>query len=79
MKKRSFLQALAVGAREVRRMGAQARAAAHALTKLSSEEKNAILLAMADALEARETGILAANALDLAAADEAGLNAAMKD
>ncbi len=41
-------------AREVLRMGRQARAAAHALTKLSTEEKNAILLAMADALVARE-------------------------
>lgn len=66
-------------AREVRRMGEQARAAAHALTKLSTSEKNAILLAMADALVARETEILAANALDLAAAAEAGLSAAMQD
>lgn len=66
-------------AREVLRMGRQARAAAHALTKLSTEEKNAILLAMADALVACEPEILAANALDLAAAAEAGLSAAMQD
>lgn len=66
-------------AREVLRMGRQARAAAHALTKLSTEEKNAILLAMAGALVAREAEILAANALDLAAAAEAGLSAAMQD
>jgi glutamate-5-semialdehyde dehydrogenase len=66
-------------AREVRRMGQRARAAAHALTKLSTEEKNTILLAMADALVAREPEILAANALDLAAAAEAGLSAAMQD
>jgi glutamate-5-semialdehyde dehydrogenase len=66
-------------AREVLRMGQQARAAAHALTKLSTEEKNAILLAMADALVSREPEILAANALDLAAAAEAGLSAAMQD
>jgi glutamate-5-semialdehyde dehydrogenase len=65
--------------REVRRMGEQARAAAHALTKLSTAEKNAILLAMADALVAREPEILAANTLDLAAATEAGLSAAMQD
>lgn len=65
--------------REVRRMGEQARTAAHALTKLSTAEKNTILLAMADALVAREPEILAANALDLAAADEAGLSAAMQD
>jgi glutamate-5-semialdehyde dehydrogenase len=66
-------------AREVLSMGRQARAAAHALTKLSTEEKNAILLAMADALLAREAEILAANALDLAAAAEAGLSSAMQD
>ena len=60
-------------------MGEQARAASHALTKLSTAEKNAILLAMADALVAREPEILAANTLDLAAATEAGLSAAMQD
>ena len=60
-------------------MGEQARAASHALTKLSTAEKNAILLAMADALVAREPEILAANALDLTAATEAGLSAAMQD
>ena len=65
--------------REVRRMGEQARAASHALTKLSTAEKNAILLAMAEALVAREPEILAANALDLTAATEAGLSAAMQD
>ena len=60
-------------------MGKQARAASHALTKLSTETKNAILLAMADAIEAREPEILAANEKDLAAADELGLTGAMKD
>ena len=64
---------------EINRMGEQARAAAHALTKLSTEEKNAILLAMADALVTREKEILEANALDLAAAAEAGLSSAMQD
>ncbi len=64
---------------EILRMGQQARAAAHALTRLSTAEKNTILLAMADALVAAEREILAANALDLAAADEAGLSAPMKD
>lgn len=64
---------------EINRMGEQARTAAHALTKLSTDEKNAILLAMADALVEREADILAANALDLAAAAEAGLSSAMQD
>ncbi|NLT71086.1 MAG: glutamate-5-semialdehyde dehydrogenase [Verrucomicrobiaceae bacterium] len=63
----------------IRDMGKQARAASHALTKLSTEEKNAILLAMADAVVAREAEILAANEEDLAAADELGLTSAMKD
>lgn len=60
-------------------MGAQARAASYALGKLSSEQKNAILLAMADALVAREGEILEANAEDLAAAEAAGLTGAMID
>src|SRR5690606_15402946 len=63
----------------IREMGKQARAASHALTKLSTEQKNAILLAMADAVVAREAEILAANEEDLAAADALGLTSAMKD
>ena len=60
-------------------MGKQARAASHALTKLSTAQKNAILLAMADGIMAQEAEIIAANELDLAAADELGLTDAMKD
>ncbi|MEX2577800.1 MAG: glutamate-5-semialdehyde dehydrogenase [Verrucomicrobiales bacterium] len=60
-------------------MGKQARAAAHALTKLSSPQKKAILLAMADAVAAKEAKIIEANEQDLAAAAEAGLAEAMKD
>lgn len=60
-------------------MGAQARAASYALGKLGTAQKNAILLAMADALVAREGEILAANAEDLAAAEAAGLTGAMLD
>ncbi len=64
---------------EVLQMGKQARAAAHALTKLSTEKKNEILLAMADAVLSREAEILEANEKDLAAADEMGLTEASKD
>ncbi len=64
---------------QVWQMGKQARAAAHALTKLSTEEKNQILLAMADSVMAGEAAIIAANGKDLAAADELGLTDAMKD
>ncbi len=45
-----------------------AKAAKAQITRLTSEEKNAALLAMADALLAQEDAILAANALDLEAA-----------
>ena len=60
-------------------MGQQARAAALQLALLTTEQKNAILLAMADELVGSEAAILAANAEDLAAADANGLTAAMKD
>lgn len=46
----------------------EALAAKPALAALSSEEKKAVLLSMADALEADTKAILAANALDLEAA-----------
>ncbi len=49
-------------------MGRQARAAAYQLAQLSSERKNAILRAMAAALREATPALLAANALDMAAA-----------
>lgn len=60
-------------------MGRRARAAAHELVKLTSAEKNAILLAMADEIEAREVGILAANEKDLERARANDLSSAMVD
>ncbi len=60
-------------------MGRRARAAAHELVKLTTAQKNAILLAMADEIDARQAGILEANAKDLARARENGLSAAMID
>ena len=60
-------------------MGRRARAAAHELVKLGTEQKNAILLAMADEIDSRQTLILEANAKDLAAAVEKGLSKAMID
>ncbi|MES2593879.1 MAG: glutamate-5-semialdehyde dehydrogenase [Verrucomicrobiota bacterium] len=60
-------------------MGRRARAAAHELVKLSSEQKNAILLAMADEIDAQQPAILEANAKDLEAAHEKGLTKAMID
>src|SRR5688572_13564618 len=60
-------------------MGRQARAAAHKLAQLSSDEKNAILRAMATELRARTPELLAANALDLEAGRAKGLSNAMLD
>lgn len=60
-------------------MGRRARAASHELVKLTSEQKNAILLAMANEIVAREETILAANAKDLERAEANGLSKAMID
>ena len=60
-------------------MGARARTAALALALVPASQKNAILLAMAEELVARETAILAANALDMEAAAANGLTSAIKD
>ena len=60
-------------------MGQQARAAAHRLSQLTSDEKNRILLAMAAELRARVPELLAANALDLEAGKAKGLSGAMLD
>jgi glutamate-5-semialdehyde dehydrogenase len=60
-------------------MGRAARAASHALVRLSAHEKNEILRAMADGLTARESIILEANAQDLAAGETHGLSRAMLD
>jgi glutamate-5-semialdehyde dehydrogenase len=53
-----------------------ARAAATKLAQFSSEQKNALLLAMADALEAESESVLAANREDI---DRSGLEGAMRD
>lgn len=60
-------------------MGRRARTAARELVKLSSEQKNRILVAMAEQLLADEAVILAANALDLERARANGLSTAMID
>jgi glutamate-5-semialdehyde dehydrogenase len=57
----------------------QARIAARALRTVSSAVKDAALLAMADALPARQDELFAANEKDLAAGRERGLSDAMLD
>ena len=54
----------------------RARAASARLALLSTEEKNALLLAIADAIEANENSILAANREDI---ENSGLEGAMRD
>ncbi|MCB2188605.1 MAG: glutamate-5-semialdehyde dehydrogenase [Deltaproteobacteria bacterium] len=57
----------------------EARAAARRLAVVSSEVKNQALMALAEELTAQAPALKEANALDLAAAREAGLSAAMLD
>jgi glutamate-5-semialdehyde dehydrogenase len=57
----------------------QAKAAARELARLSTGEKNACLLAMADALVANTKALQQANALDMEAGEKAGLPTAMLD
>lgn len=57
----------------------RARVAARALARLTSDTKNAALLAAADALVAATDSIIAANADDLRRAREAGVGEAMLD
>ena len=60
-------------------MATKARAAAAGLAKKTTDEKNAILLAVADSLEKNREAIVAANGIDLAHAKEAGISPAMID
>ncbi len=57
----------------------QAKAASRDLAKLSSADKNAALLAMADALQASGLALQAANAKDMATGAQMGLSDAMLD
>ncbi len=60
-------------------MGKAAKAASYQLSVLSTEQKNQVLLTIADHLDARSAEILAANALDLADARQNGMSDALLD
>jgi glutamate-5-semialdehyde dehydrogenase len=60
-------------------MGARARAAAATLAGLPTATKAAALREAADALQSATPAVLAANARDMAAAEQAGLSGAMLD
>lgn len=63
----------------IHQMGRQAREAAYKLAQLSSDEKNAILRAMAASIRGATPELLTANAKDLEAGREKGLSSAMLD
>ena len=60
-------------------MGKQARQASHLLARATSEQKNAVLTALAEHLLDGSDPILAANALDVAESRSAGLTPALVD
>lgn len=64
---------------EIRRLALAAQTAARKLGLLSESDKNRILDSMAQALEEQSPAIAAANEADLAAAHQAGLQAALLD
>ena len=61
------------------RLARQAKAASRELARLTTAEKNACLLAMAEALEKNSAALKEANALDMQFAASHGLSAAMLD
>ncbi len=63
----------------MRRIGADARAAARMLANASTEAKNAALTGSADSLRARADAILAANRKDMEAGEQKGLSKALLD
>jgi len=60
-------------------LGQQARAASRVLVTATTADKNAALLAMAEAIMANQSTLLAANAEDMAAGKAKGLDAALLD
>ena len=66
-------------AETIHEMAVRARAASAAMRRLTADAKDALLLAVADALESAKAEIDAANAEDVAAAKSAGLSPAMVD
>jgi glutamate-5-semialdehyde dehydrogenase len=75
----STTQALMTLDSSIRQQALACRDAAQSIAALSTDAKNALLQAMADALVTDAEGILAANADDLRAATEKGITGAMFD
>jgi glutamate-5-semialdehyde dehydrogenase len=66
-------------AEKIRATAAESRNASRAIARLSSGDKNNLLMAMAEALVAAAPVLLAENAKDLESAEKKGLSAAMLD
>jgi glutamate-5-semialdehyde dehydrogenase len=66
-------------AEQILTLARQARAASRELARLTTAEKNACLLAMADAIEREADAIKRANSLDMAAGASSGLSPALLD
>jgi len=66
-------------AETVESIAASARRAARALARSTADDRRDALLEVADAIEAGTAAVVAANAIDLAAADEAGITGALRD
>lgn len=64
---------------DIKKQALQCRDAAQRIAQLSTDAKNALLMAMAASLEADTDAILAANAKDMAAAGDRGITGAMLD
>ncbi|KLN97860.1 glutamate-5-semialdehyde dehydrogenase [Moellerella wisconsensis] len=60
-------------------MGSQAREASWQLAELSTQQKNAVLLQIAQSLDSQSEEILAANQLDMQQAQESGMSGALQD
>jgi glutamate-5-semialdehyde dehydrogenase len=60
-------------------MGKAARQASYQLSTLSTAQKNAALMLIADMLEANSQSIIQANELDMAAARESGMKESLLD
>ncbi|MDD9889316.1 MAG: glutamate-5-semialdehyde dehydrogenase [Gammaproteobacteria bacterium] len=63
----------------ITKLGAQARAASREISSASTADKNRALLATGDALNRSRAALMQANALDLGAGAEKGLEAALMD
>ena len=64
---------------QMTQLAKQAKAASRELSRLTTADKNACLLAMADALEQNAAAIKEANALDMEVGAKMGLSSAMLD